>query len=280
MQRLQDFPDDLPKFTKPILKALETQFMTPSNLQILDVVLDYLARFQVPMETDDGPLSWALMGRFGEESLKLINFILPLAALVNKGVDVNYVGFRGRSAVSKAVAKNQLENLKLLVEAGADLAVPISGEVEEESLLEAPPGNLLLLAAFHGYIDIMKFLLEHGLDVNFTSSEGRTALAPLIIETYHKTNNTFPGCAALFAAVQGGHAAIVQLLLGRGANTELFKPDSRYFLHYAAHRKAAGVVRVLVQAGCNPILADAAEFTPVQYSDEDDDTVGSSYFGR
>ncbi|KAL4799944.1 ankyrin repeat-containing domain protein [Aspergillus venezuelensis] len=374
MQRLQDFPDDLPKFTKLILKALETQFMAPSNLQVLDVVLDYLVRFQVPVETDEGILSWALMGRYVEEALKIINSKLPLArpedlieasgypaasiveALINKGIDMNYVGFRGRSAVYKAVAQNRLGNLKLLVEAGADLAVPIPEEVEEEGLLEARPGNLLLLAAFHGYIDIVSFLLDYGPDVNSTSSEGRAALAyaaakghidvvrllldhgaeidsaencsitalywaclgnrfeiaellldkgaqltasdtdtdivnkppipwtneksPLLIETYHKTHNTFPGTATLFAAVQGGNAAIVQLLLDRGAKEELSKPDNKYILHYAAHRKVAGVVKVLVQAGCDPILADGAGFTPVFYSDEDGDTVGGLYSGR
>ncbi|KAL4964601.1 ankyrin repeat-containing domain protein [Aspergillus stella-maris] len=374
MQRLQDFPEDLPKFTKLILKALTAQFMVPSNLQVLDVVLDYLVRFQVPIETDEGILSWAMRGRFEEEALKLINSKLPLAdpedlidasrypaasiveALINKGIDMNYVGFRGRSAVYKAVAQNRLENLKLLVEAGADLAVPIPEEVEEEGLVEARQGNLLLLAAFHGYIDIVKFLLEHGLDVNSTSSEGRTALAyaaakghvdvvrllldhdaeiditencgitalywacigsrfeiaellldkgaqltasdtntdnttkpplswtneksPLIIETYHRINNTFPGNATLFAAVQGGNATIVQLLLDRGATKKLSKPDNRYILHYAAHRKAAGVVKVLVRAGCDPILADGAGFTPVFYSDEDGDTVGGLYSGR
>lgn len=83
--------------------------------------------------------------------------IAKLRAWLDKGVDVNLPGFMGLTALNAAVQEGRLENVKLLLERGADPNLI--------SMKQLPLG----LAASENKNEIVACLLEHGADFNKTS---------------------------------------------------------------------------------------------------------------
>ena len=92
-------------------------------------------------------------------------------------------------------------------------------------------GPALCLAAEKGHIEIVEFLLEHGVDVG------------LIFET---PNRIF---TALHQAARHGHSDIFQLLLKHGANDNLKNHSNETALHYAAIGDHPKIIKILLENG-------------------------------
>jgi len=130
-----------------------------------------------------------------------------LEFLLKHGADVNMQGTDGKTALMWA-AGTSLLNTKLLLENGADvktkandgmnpfiqstfgiLSKKVTTEVMDLLLKngadinseltgkDAPGWTALLFASVNGDIGLVKYLIEHGADVNHTSDEGETALS-------------------------------------------------------------------------------------------------------
>lgn len=69
-------------------------------------------------------------------------------------------------------------------------------------------------------------------------------------------------------AADRGHAAVVRLLLARGAGVDARDADGQTPLHYAACCQHAEVVRALVEAGAHVLAQDADGQTPAQVANE------------
>ena len=100
----------------------------------------------------------------------------------------------------------------------------------------------LLAAAFLGHERIIDLLLEHGVDLEMTNAQDRTAL---------------------IQAADEGYAAIVHRLLTKGAC-----PDHRDFcgqtaLHVSVWEGYADVVAGLLAAGADPNVKDISGYTPL-----------------
>lgn len=103
-----------------------------------DINFSY-SRFKTPYFNDHfySPLSFAIEIKLNETAQILINY----------GADVNYIDISKKSPLFRAIEANNLEGVKLLLAAGANLAGPYASKLIE-------------LAYSKGYLEIAKVLIE------------------------------------------------------------------------------------------------------------------------
>ena len=152
--------------------------------------------------------------------------------LVEAGADVNAAeGFGGNTPLHEAVEKGDAEMVKILVAAGAD--------VEAEGFMSRTP---LSLAAEEGATEIMQILLGPGPDAD-TSEDGEdkeVAPTPSI------------GSEALFTAIENGDVEMVRLLVEAGADVNAAEGfGGNTPLHEAVEKGDAEMVKILVAAGAD-----------------------------
>lgn len=135
---------------------------------------------------------------------------------VKKGVSLSHVDGNGRNLMMRAVMNKDLTYLQFLYE--------LNGNKLENSKSE----DLLYYSCDVGCIDITKWLVEHGEDVNRV--------------------NTFEG-SAVGAAVR--HPEIVRYLLSKGANPNLTKPAGWTPLMFAANYGNTASIQLLLDAGAD-----------------------------
>jgi len=85
--------------------------------------------------------------------------------LLDRGADPNIRNSYGSTALSRAVRNGFKRTANLLIEKGTDLDLNILYD----------GWNVLMLAALHGYPDIMETLIKAGADPGFRDNLGRTA---------------------------------------------------------------------------------------------------------
>lgn len=124
--------------------------------------------------------------------------------------------------------------------------------------------SALMWAARGSHIDMVELLLDHGMEVDATDAEGRTALlhaataaemcAEIVDALLHHgaspSLQAFDGDTPLLAASRLGRVAVVKTLLERGASV-LETRDGNSALHFAAQRGHTDVVKVLLEKGAS-----------------------------
>lgn len=116
--------------------------------------------------------------------------------LLDKGANTNIQGGKYGNALRAAVFWNREPVVRLLLERGADPNAIASVDLMTDSSY----GSALYLAAGKGRLNIVTILLDNGADVNSQQEWSGNALG---------------------AAIDGGHREIVELLIQRGANSDL-----------------------------------------------------------
>jgi uncharacterized protein len=116
-----------------------------------------------------------------------------------------------------AISNSKLQTIKSILE-------------QNHSLLEmkTPIGSWLHVAARHGDLDIVKYFVDSGLDINAKGG----------------TSNSMP----LNFAVSEGHIEIVKYFLHKGAIMDVTEPE-RNPLFSAIHKGHLDIVRLLVENG-------------------------------
>ncbi|XP_026821201.1 ankyrin repeat domain-containing protein 50-like [Rhopalosiphum maidis] len=123
----------------------------------------------------------------------------------------------------------------------------------------------LRLAALEGHIEVVRSLVEHGVDVNKKDADGRSTLYVLALENHLAMAKFFidPGGAdvestdsegrtALHVSCWQGHCEMVSLLLKLGkANLNATDNENRTPLHLAAWQGHSVIVRLLIEHGAN-----------------------------
>ena len=151
--------------------------------------------------------------------------------LLEGGVDVNFVGEEGITALLYAAEQKNAAVTELLVKGGADLdAVDEDGHTALHlaaiSHVDEEGNTLLRHAEGYRHVGVAKLLLEGRANPNAVDEDG---------------------CTALHLAADDGHAALVKLLLEWGANPNAEDGDGHTPLNYAADDDQ--IVRLLQLAG-------------------------------
>ena len=124
--------------------------------------------------------------------------------------------------IHKAARKGDLEDVRALIAAGADL-----------SELDKAVGTALHWAAARGHVEVARALIEAGADPS-QESHGPDLLTPLHL------------------ASTGGHVLVVQLLVEAGADLAAGEGNIGTPLHSAAQADKAKVIDYLLSAGADP----------------------------
>jgi len=140
---------------------------------------------------------------------------------------------------------------------------------------ESTPNELLIKAAAHGRVMIVKKLLEKGVDVNSAGQDGVTALihasaaghleiVRLLMDNGAEVNaKDKKGWTPLMAAVRNGNAKIVKLLVDRQADPNAQDEIGLTPLVMTALLGDAEAARVLLENGADINAADALGLTPL-----------------
>lgn len=169
-------------------------------------------------------------------------------ALVVGGLLVSRI--RGELALDRAVAGGNVGAIRELLEArGGSLR------------MRAPDGGTLLhTAALYGRIDAAEFLVERGIDIDARNRWDETAL---FVSTWHgdgALTRVLLGCGAqvdIFSACALGRADAVRDHLRADPRVIMLRTrHGKTLLHIAAHAGAVDVERVLLDAGMDPNALD------------------------
>ncbi len=175
--------------------------------------------------------------------------------LISEGASVKTRDARGTTALLAATHGNHVEAARILIAAGAD--------VNAKDNIEDSP---FLYAGAEGRNEILKMTLAAGADLKSTNRYGGTALIPaadrghvetvkvLLATAIDKDHVNKLGWTALLEAVilgDGGrtHTEIVRLLVEAGANPNIADRDGVTPLAHAKRRGFAGMIGILEKAG-------------------------------
>ena len=207
-----------------------------------------------------------------------------LAALDEAGVDPNFRGQDGTTAVMWAAYYGDLELVEALIAAGADV-----------TLANAFGTSAITEAAIIGHAGIIRALLAAGADPNFENPEGETPLmavartgnvdaARALVEAGADVNATedWGGQSAVMWAAARSNPEMIRFLAANGADLDargvvrqwerkvIKEPRPKDMnkggftaLLYAAREGCVECARALIEAGADPDLADPERVTPL-----------------
>ena len=204
-------------------------------------------------------------GSDGRSALILANATENATAIVCEllacGAAVDQTDEYGRTALCMAclTGSGDVELIKLLIGAGADLGVVVRGGVFEGR-------TPLQLACNSGYIGVVQELLAAAVDVDQTGGEERTALmwaaargeveiVQMLVKAKADVNRVdSAGGTSLVLSSERGHLEVVRALLNAGADvgkTCEDTPQELCPLMVAANRGFSEVVQALLGAGAD-----------------------------
>ncbi|KAH9032809.1 hypothetical protein EDB85DRAFT_1181333 [Lactarius pseudohatsudake] len=164
---------------------------------------------------------------------------LAAQIIVEHPEQVNARGGQNHSPLAAALHKRHFKVAELLHRHGA--AVDVTDDDDNRTPLFA--------ASWDGFIDVTRWLLDHGADPN-SQLDGHD----------HWLGHWTP----IHAAADDGHLEVVRLLLDRGANAEAKTKDGRTPLHLASSEGKAETVRLLLDRGASADAQDKEGRTPFQ----------------
>jgi ankyrin repeat protein len=155
-----------------------------------------------------------------------------LAALLNRGFDPNTVNAQGLPGLYLALRDSSLKVAQALID------WPKTA-VEARTPQDESP---LMMACLKGHIDLARKLIDRDADVNK------------------------PGWTPLHYAATGGHIPIIEMLLDKHAFIDAESPNGTTPLMMAAHYGTPAAVKVLLQAGADPMMKNQLGLTAIDFA--------------
>lgn len=183
-----------------------------------------------------------------------------LAALLDSGVPVDTRDYLGYRPITMAAMSGAAAAVRLLAARGSD--------INERDIVDDKQFMLLEKAASLNHIDVVRVLLDLGMDIEAVTDDGNNALimaalhgnseiveyllnAGAKIEARNDQGNT-----ALIAATFKGHAAAVRILVEHGADANAQNIDGVHPVTLACRSNFPKVLRELIKGGTNINAAD------------------------
>jgi ankyrin repeat protein len=142
--------------------------------------------------------------------------------------------------------------------------VELTGSDESLLLAMTPFGTWLHVASSHGQLEIVKRLVEMGLDVNAcggifggtplneAASEGHIEIVKYLLSHGGKMDVSEPEKNPLFSSIYGGHLAIAKLLVENGIDTNVkysgTSMNNMDALSFAQERGQSDIANILASA--------------------------------
>jgi ankyrin repeat protein len=153
--------------------------------------------------------------------------------LIARGADVRYRAPSGYDALTVAASyRGNIESVRALLDAGADVQPPDSLKIKHSPLL---------FASMSGDLEMVSLLLARGASPNRRDSP-------------------------LSEAITFGHADVVSALVAAGARIDLVEASGVNLLHWATLTNRPDVIPLLANAGAAINAIDEHGFTPLMYA--------------
>ena len=152
--------------------------------------------------------------------------------LLARGFDPNTMDLTGQNGLYLALREPSLKAAGILVD----------WPKTDVNMLNAQGESALMMAALKGHLDIAARLIQKGADVNKT------------------------GWAPLHYAASNGHLAIMSLLLDNHAYIDAESPNGTTPLMMAALYGTASAVKLLLEAGADPLLKNQQGLTAINFA--------------
>lgn len=155
-----------------------------------------------------------------------------IAALIHQGFDANVRDPKGEHALHLAARDNAARAILALLRWEKI-------DVEPRNKVDESP---LMLAALGGHLETVKMLIARGADVNK------------------------PGWAPLHYAATRGHLDVLRVLLEHNAYIDAASPNGTTPLMMAAFYGTPLAVKLLLEAGADPLLKNQQELTAIDFA--------------
>ncbi|MEO1452135.1 MAG: ankyrin repeat domain-containing protein, partial [Bacteroidota bacterium] len=196
---------------------------------------EWLVKFGAEVDGTAETRSWTpLMLAINEHYTELAEWLLM------QGADPNHVDAEQGWTPLLVACDQGLTDLSLrLIDQGVKVDVRVrEGDVRGRSALH--------LVSYFGAVDLVKALIQHGVDVNELPDGG--------------------GLSALHWAVYNHHIELLRFLLEHGGNANLRAAgiyQQRSPLHYAVSEKRMDMARLLLDYDADPLLKDTENLSPL-----------------
>ncbi|XP_076823769.1 ankyrin repeat domain-containing protein 17-like isoform X2 [Clavelina lepadiformis] len=245
------------------------------HVEVARLLLDSGAQVNMPADSFESPLTLAACG--GHVHLADL--------LIQRGAALEEVNDEGYTPLMEAAREGHEEMVALLLAKGANVNAKTE-ETQETALTLACCGGFLecgellvragadietgcstplMEAAQEGQLDLVKFLIQQGANVNATTTSGDSALSyacehghtdvadHLLAAGADLEHETEGGRTPLMKAARAGHLCTVQFLISRGADVNrITKNNEHSVLSLACVCGHLSVVELLLCQGADP----------------------------
>eukprot|EP01113_Clastostelium_recurvatum_P004816 TRINITY_DN1212_c0_g1_i5.p1 TRINITY_DN1212_c0_g1~~TRINITY_DN1212_c0_g1_i5.p1 ORF type:complete len:376 (+),score=97.77 TRINITY_DN1212_c0_g1_i5:172-1299(+) len=189
--------------------------------------------------------------------------------LIQRGANVNETNLSGVSCLSKAVERQDMGMIALLLASGA-----------KTDVIEASTGDSLLTkAARMGSLEMVRALIQEGhaspghknkdgsTPLHEAAFKGHAAVVELLLENAQEGLGDVAngmGRTCLHRAAYGGHLAVARILVDYGTSLDAQDNAGYTPLHWAAFFGHEPVGKFLAQAGANLVIPDKSGKVPEQ----------------
>nr|XP_027071603.1 ankyrin-3-like [Coffea arabica] len=209
------------------------------------------------------------------------------SALIEAGADVNDRDKEGQSAMSLAVKSGNIGVVQVLIESGysmehsVDLFLHDAAAMNRLDILEilclgysdidmnstdSRGQTALHLAAHHGHLDVVRFLVSEGSDPDVVDGKG---WAPLHYATRKPTSKPSNSCDDLHRAARTeDDVEAIKNCLGQGAKVNSRDQNGWTPLHRAAFKGRIESVKVLINHGAEVDKVNDIGYTPLHLAVE------------
>lgn len=173
--------------------------------------------------------------------------------ILKAGADVNRQNNNKQTALMSAAENRNIESVKLLLDANADISVKDLGEM-----------TALLHAVKSGSLEITKFLYEKGgkkdfsddsaaaIALSYAASNAQPEMMKFLLQAGINPNVKGKyGSTAITMAAMRKSVETVRLLIENGADVNLFSSQTQSPLEWAAQYGSTEIVKILIAARAN-----------------------------
>lgn len=168
-----------------------------------------------------------------------------VSGLLMRGFDPNTRDPKGEHPLVLAVRTPSFQVVDVL----------LSNPATQIDIRTAQDETPLMLAALKGYTEICQKLIARGADVNK------------------------PGWSPLHYAATGGHILVIRMLLDQYAYIDAASPNGSTPLMMAARYGSASAVKLLLEAGADPLLKNDLGLSAIDFADSVQRTESANIIG-